>query len=180
MRPFPSRCPILPPPAGSPVCSWQCPLCCSPPPLPPVCHPHPSAMKSPPVQWRVTEASSLGNDRSSSPSCYCHSPSAWLQGLAGGIATEIPEAAVPGASVCGCISTKLAPRLPFSLLQEFLLQAGSVFVLHVRRKVGERGKRERVVALIHCNTDQIQSSNLSVEATDLPITSMTVVPTCAK
>lgn len=41
---------------------------------------------------------------------------------------------------------------------------------------GEGGE----VALIHCNTDQIQRSNLSLKATDLQITSMTAAPLCTK
>lgn len=36
------------------------------------------------------------------------------------------------------------------------------------------------VALIHCNTDQIQCSNLSLKATDLQITSMTAALFCTK
>lgn len=41
---------------------------------------------------------------------------------------------------------------------------------------GEGGE----VALIHCNTDQIQCSNLSLKATDLQITSMTAALFCTK
>lgn len=77
-------------------------------------------------------------------------------------------------------------------LAESLCQAGSVLVLHERKKGGAGGGGSELegkgggegeggeVALIHCNTDQIQCSNLSFKATDLQITSLTAALLCTK